>query len=225
MKKRFLPILVFSLILVCIFTSCSRGTKDDGILEECIYSPGTELAIVYGDGVDDELLTDLASSIKEVRGVLPVFSTDPGQYAHSIVIGKFENDISKKAYTRLERLEKKADDDVGYVVYTDGRSIAVAYDEDICDSGLALEVALDYIVENFFVSDTLVSDAGILREEVFGIIDYQEAIDDAAVLEMWDELLVSLTRDAGAENADAIVRSLKNCYKLFNDDVVSCKPL
>ena len=171
--------------------------------------------------VDDELLTDLAGSIKEVRGVLPVFSTDPGQYAHSIVIGKFENDISKKAYTRLERLEKKADDDVGYVVYTDGRSIAVAYDEDICDSGLALEVALDYIVENFFVSDTLVSDAGILREEVFGIIDYQEAIDDAAVLEMWDELLVSLTRDAGAENADAIVRSLKNCYKLFNDDVVS----
>ena len=220
MLKRLLQIAVFVFVFACLLVSCNKKPKPEKVNEDCIFSPGTELAVVHDGSVDQYYVDLLCTKIYEARGVAPIVSTSSAGYKHAIIIGKSSSTLSDKAYNKLSRLEKKEADDVGSVVYTDGYSIAIAFDEDICDSDIAATLAIDYLIDTCFKSDSLICNSGFLFEKVVGIIEYQTAIDDKEVDNKWAELLLSFEEATNETEAKEIVDSLKKCYALFDDDVV-----
>ena len=224
MKKRFIAFFILVIALACLLVSCNKKKdppkQDPVINDECVYSPGTDLVVVNDGTVSAEIVDLLFAGIYEARGEVPKMVSDPSGFKHVIFLGKNDSELSKKSYTRLERLEKNNADDVGAVITTDGYSIAIAFDEDICNSDIAAKLAVDHLINNIFTSDTLSCDTGVLFEKVVGIIEYQSEIDDRLVEDRWNELLADLGTVVGENDAAEIVNSLKKCYALFDDDVV-----
>ena len=95
------------IVASAIEASGERAEEYNALVQK-IYS-----AIAYGSG---NVSVDIISDTQEAA-------------AHEIIIGESSRPLSKRAYTRLSRLDL-ADGEAGFVVCSDGRSIAIAFSTD-----------------------------------------------------------------------------------------------
>ena len=187
-----------------------------------IYDKSTTLHIVLDD---TELGTELSNVLNEVwRGlhdktasIAYVTSADTA-IEHELVIGRSSRPITEEAYKRLERVRVEVEDEVAgalrFVIYSDGSSVAIAYDEGEGDA--ALITALNYFKENYFV-DKLTLPKGTVCRDVVLPYDYYQSIDDELVAEKWQTLADKVGGEAGEE----LVASLKELYTLYDDSLIS----
>lgn len=103
-------------------SNSSQSTTESGVL----YAPGVKLNVVYADDdIADEAL-DIFYDIGGNTSVPPVLSKDDSAVAeHELCHGKTNREISKKAYSLLERVESDGEYDKRYVIYSDGNSVAI----------------------------------------------------------------------------------------------------
>ena len=92
--------------------------------------------------------------------------------------------ISSAAYRQLERIKEKAntggEEYVGYVIYSNGNSVAVAYDIDEYDYNTAEKLALDYLRDEIIGDKALLKlEKGVITEHCFDLLAYMEAVEDA----------------------------------------------
>ena len=138
---------------------------------------------------------------------------------HEIVIGRADTEISRKAYEKLDSMrlsedqENNPEDYTKWIIYSDGKSVAIAFDENI--DFIPFKKALRYFNDNL-LRESLQLSEGVVESEVIKIYDYYKAEDDKELALRWSTLEASL----GSSGA-AIVSALKNLYTLYDGQLIS----
>ena len=141
---------IFSLCLVilgCIAVLCSclvGGTGNNG--GDFIWNKKSELYITVGDNDAGALVDELYNDITLARGnSLYVQGGSAPEQPHEIVVGETDRKISRDAYAALNAISC-TDDELAYLIYTDGKSVAIAYDKS--DDKLAMIAVFEYFAAN-----------------------------------------------------------------------------
>ena len=192
------------------------------ITGDYIFAPGTAVNLVYnGDHLTHTYVSDIYFTLCDLIENQPMLVNDKSaEGAHEIVVGKTDRPVSKEAYRRLEQMERDSSDYHGYVIYSNGNSVAIAWDDDIFDLHMAETDALEYFLNNYFSDSVLRIKKGVAKSDLFNIVDRQKAIDEVRVDEAWLSVESTLAASVGGEKAAEIVQAMKNCYTLFSDDVI-----
>ena len=189
-----------------------QGNSDGGnVSSEAFYAKDSIVGIIDADGmISGELLNDIQNVFYNLN-VLPE-TVDPAKKTleHELVIGECDREVSKKAYMFLSRMEAE-EHHSSYVIYSDGKSIGVAFDHES-----ALEAALNVLMEKYFTYESLTLQKGIYEQETISILDYYAEIDAAEKAAAFE----NLERQIGPEYGPAIVQALKEYYATLNPDVV-----
>lgn len=222
MKKRFALLISILLLVSTALVSCQlpfgNNTNTGGGGEEpdnLIYDADSELFVIMGEGALDDDVINIVNSIDKKKTV-PVQYASPTSEAHKheIVVGNTDREISKTALSRLQRLNKESGD-ISYLIYSDGSSLAIVYDEE--DNDVAQKWALEYFAENL-VKDSLTLSSGVVTSRSFDVIEeYYRVLDEEHKLSQWENMLKSLD----PAYAEEFVEALKQLYAVFTPDVVT----
>ena len=227
-----------------MLASCTPSGEQDASPNEesasgALYYPGSSLGIVYAEEQVEAYLNDLYYEIADNLSKPPVIRRDTesevGQ--HELVIGKTNRPISIEAYKQLDRIEKQSDCDAKYVIYSDGSSVAIAFENDKFDLELALDKSLEKFLSLVGDESTYYVKSGVIASALIDPIDYQEAIDNEMVAEKWQALREEIEkrvstdgdtlRDkngrevSASEYADGVVEELQKFYSQYSDNVIS----
>ena len=202
--------IVTASVLFSVLPLATATSEDD----DYIFNSRSELYLVYDfEEIDDEELTDLVSAIFEVNYLGPrAWGEDEEKMPHEIVIGEVDREISEVAYTYLRQLPAEGEDDVRFLVYSDGTSVALAYDSDV--GNFTRGIAIEYFTENYIV-DELVLEEGIAYKTAFNLYDYLEKKDNEYFEKRW----ATITEKLG-EGGEEIVAALKSYYELYDGEKI-----
>jgi hypothetical protein len=190
--KRISVFLAFLMLLMLAFSSCRKNdsapqnsgsgsgggenipSEDTGD-EEWYYSSDKEIRIVHSLGLDDRA-SEIGEAIFEASGLSVEVCTDSGgEREYEIVIGECNRAVSKEAYSLLMDKIEKDERDSGYLIYSDGSSIALAY------IGRAEEILQEEAV-NFFIESCVYEDfvlsSGTLCYYGFDLIEELDERDE-----------------------------------------------
>lgn len=240
MKKRIfaaLVIMLFSLIAFCACTPESEsGTDGSYTSEGMLYYPGSTLHIIYSEKEVEKYLPDLQNDIRDnLTTALRVRTDAESKIEHELVIGHADRQVSKDAYVMLSRIDKK-DTDAAYVIYSDGKSVAIAYENDPFDLSLAITGAIKSLLSMMGDEKSFEIEAGIIESAVIDPIAYQDKIDRQQKAEKWAELRDEIERRVSADGsalydkngravsaadyADGVVNELQTFYSQYKDSVI-----
>ncbi len=227
MKKRLVLSVLILITIVFAFTSCDfsklipggnaggDGGQDQQREENFIFDSKSELYLIVDDYAKDSSkiynILDVINGHKDPDAIAQVADDSTEQKKHEIVFGKTDRDITKSATRRLDRLITNLDTDVRYVIYSDGKNLAVVYDED--DEEIAFTLALDYILSMVNV-DTLTAKAGVIKEEVVDVYEYYAEKDTIYRDQQW----AALAAKVGGPTGTALVNAMQSLYSLYNSD-------
>ena len=218
MKKIVLVIASLVLTLLC-FTSCDissliqKPETENKIPENLIFNETSELYLVYDpESVPVDYANKLTDALMEI-GIFPrTVSIGSDKQEHEILLGKTDRDLSDTAYARLDRLDKNTDNDVRYCIYSDGSSVAIAYDEDYYH--FTLDAVIDCFLANYAVKELTLA-RGVAQESCYNLYEYLEEKDTEYFTKKWEAL-----GNAVGTHGDAIVAAFKNLYELYDGDAL-----
>jgi len=240
MKKIMLSLLICIALMLMLAACKGSNDKDSGnnntsgdvsdnggaaADKGCLYSPGSDLWIVAPPDIDSNVIYELILPIEYARGKLSNLD-NKGDVKHNneIVIGPSDREVSRLAYLHLSRQDKDGTDRVGFAVYSDGSSVAIAYDEDVFETGAALKFAIERFVNSYIsnAGDKLMLETGVLLNETFDLIEYQKKVDEADMERKWTSLKNNfMSRDRlSNDEADAIINALKKYYEVYDSNVL-----
>lgn len=184
-------------------------------VEGAIYYNGSSLGFI----VDNSLVryTTLLYNALSAKVNLFTAKLDSTPMENEVVIGKAVRDVSDNAYEALELLKKNdsvnegSEDSIYWLIYTDGASLAIAYDEH--SDFLALEAAMEWFVKNL-ITDALILEPGTVGSGSINLLEYYEAQDAKMLQEKWADLEKIL------EGGTEIVAAFKDLYTLYSDDLI-----
>ncbi len=224
--KRISVFLAFLILLMLAFSSCRKNdsapqnsgagsgggenipSEDTGD-EEWYYSSDKEIRIVHSLGLDSRA-SEIGEAIFEASGVsATVCSDSAGEREYEIVIGECNRAISKEAYSLLKDKIEKDERDSGYLIYSDGSSIALAY------IGRAEEI-LQEEAANFFIESCVYEDfvlsSGTLCYYGFDLIEELDERDELIAEQDW-------ARFSNKYGEDLAV-ALRQLYSCYDDNIV-----
>ena len=199
------------------------GDSGGDVSENYIYNENSTLTVVYSRGtINTENSLRLNSALNEVLGqrytVVNDIST-PGS-GHELVIGQTNREITRMAYKKLSRQYKETSTELSYVIYSDGTSVAIVFDEAIYGYPAAESVAIDYLVDTLLCDTSLTLRKGTVAAGVIDVIEWQESFDDITTEAHWNRIYAKLSLSYGEESAENTVYALKELYALYGDEVV-----
>ena len=219
--KKTLVLCAALLIAICSLFSCTINETDkdpsqsDGNLNtvidgNCIWGKGIAPGIVLDEYSAENLdVDDWIYKLYNNCEVYPKLLSDAAEATeHEIVIGDVKRSIAKKAYNQLEAVLNEFGDSGadGWVIYTNGNSVAIAY-----NGHLAFAEAIKHFNDNYINRSSLVLDAGVLASDAF---DTEEYVDEARATRRETELN-ALVPEIGEET----VAALKSLFSLYTDDL------
>ena len=212
MRKRILSLC--ALVVISAVTLCGC-LLPGGVAEsdDCIWNKSSELYITVGDNAAGAKADELYNAIALVKssGMYMQGGTAPLQ-THEIVIGSADRPVSVSAYSALNAMSC-TDDEIAYLVYSDGKSVAIAYDES--EDQLAMLAAMDYFIGNC-VKETLTLSTGVIHSGKINLKAYYEDKYLSAVEEQWKALAEAVGGELGEEIADA----MRKMYGIYDAKVV-----
>ena len=232
MKTKILSLILLLILSLTFVVSCSfdlsglmgSGNNDEGEKpdteeeekeeeekENLIYNSSSELCIITDPNLDNHYVSDFVSNLVSTRlNKVDFAAPDADPYKHEIVIGNVDREISKTAMNRFDRYEKNTDDEYVFVVYSDGSSIAVVWEED--DDGVVEEYALKYFYENY-LTDELIKRPGADIQAIDVLEDHYRKIDEEYKAEKWAQFEAKY----GKEITDAY----KRLYSIYSPDCIT----
>jgi len=195
----------------------SNAPSDDGY----IFTETSDLTLVLPEG---NLTEENFEKVFYAFSSLKMYNLTDGSKApakHEIVFGRCDREISTKAYRLMDQQDRSEPEYTGYVIYSDGNSLAIAYDEERYGLTIAQDVAIDCFVSDFVKSDSLKVAKGAAKNESFDMIEYLEELDKETELQKWSRAKERLEENCTPAHAAAIITSLQNLYRIYNDDVIT----
>ncbi len=215
MKKKLSGIFLLLLMSLTLLVACGEepdtpGGQGNGELKEnAIFNETSELYIIrdsaIGDGVDRFFNELFSQRIEPPR----IDAPNSEKKDHEIVFGDSDRQISSTALARLDRIEKNNDDERSFLIYSDGSSLAVVWEDD--DDGLIFNMVIDYLCENFAVGE-YVAPAGVIYSETVDLVEYYRAQDEAYKTELWT--------DFEEANGKELTDAYKQLYAIYSEDCI-----
>ena len=231
MKKKFLLFLAVLVLIATALCAC-KGKQNNGEGGGTIYAPGTQVYISVSSDVDYEYVNAIMDAVKAHTGVLPqLIAPNSEPREHEITVGNVGREISNTAYKKLDRYlfadDENPEDFSRYLLYSDGSSIGIAYDEDEYD--LSLGDAVKHLLTYYLNQETLEVKSGVLYRNRHDLLAYIKQLDEEYREERWEALRLAAAQKAepfyGAERAeeiaDELVLAFKDLYKMYNPAVVT----
>jgi len=191
------------------------GSSDDG---SYIFNSDTSVNIIVNDtDFSGEAPNNILTVLYRVLDSNPAYGGDELESTgHEIIIGPSEREVSKLAYHRLSRIERIDADERYMLIYSDGNSVAIAYDPDY--RGVAATLATDWLIENYIEgNNSLKLRRGVVYRESFDIDEEFTRLDD----EYRDVQWAMLEAHIGGEEGKAFVEAMKEHYSIYDDRVFS----
>ncbi len=198
-----------------------QSSQDDPSDDGYIFTDSSELTLVMAEGV---LTEENFEKVYYAFSTLKMYKMSDGSTSpakHEIVFGRCDREISTKAYRILDQQDKNDPKYTGYVIYSDGNSLAIAFDEGRYGLTIAQDAAIDCLVNEFITSDSLKVAKGAAKNESFDMVEYLEELDKETELQKWNRARERLEEICDPSHAEAIIASLKNLYRIYNDDVIT----
>ena len=224
--------IAFLLTIICIiatFASCkpknegdnNGGTDNPGTSDNnnqtinkdsYFWAEGVEIGMIFNNE-DAAKFQEFMTMVYEATGAVPSLKLDSHPEAlHEIVVGRSTRPISEKAYQLLER-EIETEGMAGYLIYSNGTSVAIAYSsDDVFDLALEAFGKTCLGVENGVIA----LGKGTLSKSAFDLYDYFDECDAKLREEQWAKLEKHIN-DKGYDGA-ATVAAFKKLYSLYSDD-------
>lgn len=233
MKLKAISLILLVLLTVFLLASCilpvpgTEGSGEDegkkpGSGEEgenneeseepkdLIYDADSELYIIVDPSIESNYLSQFVTRISEYRTVAVQYAaTDSEKHKHEIVIGNLDRAISGTASDRLDRIVKNTEDEYSFLVYSDGSSIALVWDED--EEGVFEELALRHLCENY-IKEELIMPVGTDEVTLDIIEDYYRPMDEEYRTSAWADF----EKKYGKELADAF----KTLYGIYSSECI-----
>lgn len=228
--KVLLSVFIFSLILA-LLCSCKVSNKNNNQSGNNNENSDTENIILGQDTVptvvcnSQSLLTKEISTIQEAVFYCiyrtPSVTTDETAPAdHEIILGKSNRAVSKRAYTLLERIEKEDEYDASYLIYSDGSSIAIAYDEDVYHTNMAATLATEFFYNWCDGKEYIAVPKSIISSYTFDVLERQEQIDNEENETQWQIFVAEANKLGG--DGEEIAKAVKEYYEaVCSDDIIS----
>ena len=163
---------------------------------------------------EKQSISDKFTNLTGGNYLLP-YSEDKAKRDHEVVIGPSERPVAKEAYEYLDYLMENGaqyEDAVNFVIYVKDGSLAIAYSDDA-----AYKYAINAFYEHCFIEENYYADNGPVYWEQYSL----EAMAERNREKMYDEGFAKLKSQliaAGATNADAIIKELRNYYSFISTD-------
>ena len=214
--KKSLSVLGIILVILLTLSACKIRGGNSGNSTEVPDNQNTNtLNLVVDTNVDTSLAEDLRYEVAErFDGEVLLCSPSVEEGATEIILGVSERAVSKSAYRALERMDKQ-DLEIGYVIYSDGNSTALAFDQDKYDSVCGVSVVVEKYI-NLLKSNGLQLSRGIVEQGVVDLIEWQSAKDAAERDAEWDRIAAQI----GGELGENIVKASKDYYAMFDSKLV-----
>ena len=177
--------------------------------ENLIYNADSELYIVVGDATFPS--TDIDAIFDGIAAVMDKTPTLTNRYMegkHNIVIGKGDDPVSAAAYKRLDSLMEQGND-AGFILYSDGSSICIAYRDD--SYGFTHAELMDYL-KNEFIAEEVIAPKGSVKDNVFEVIDRIVEDEERILAEAWQKL-------AEATDTDTM-KAMQRLYAIYEDGFI-----
>ena len=200
------------------------------IPENTIYGNGVVPTIICSASIDDTItepaIRALAKSVSLSAKIWASLKSDAdASNQREMVFGDTTREISKTAkaillekmkesYEALAEEEIPQEDVTGFIIYSDGKSVAVVWS----DFQIA-PVAIQYFSENYIQKTedgALIVEAGHVKTEFFSLLNYLEEREDKLLEEKW----AALAEVIPEKYREDIVRELKNLYDFYGEDMV-----
>ncbi len=243
LNKKIISFMLIVLFIPALFLSCKINEEDgktDGfnkndvdasgnadnveepkpIPENLIFSSRIFPTIICNNKNDfSEEIDLLGMSVYYTTYARPrIFTDENVADEHEIVIGEANREVSKTAYTLLETLEHK-DGEVSYLIYSNGSSVALAFENDRYRTNRAAKLGFEKLEELFDGSSEIIVPKGIVASYSFDALEYQAELDDKADELKWD-YFVSTVNASGADG-EAIAGAIKEYYnQICTDDLI-----
>ncbi len=227
--------LIWMLCLLPVMLFGLSACKDDetveqtgGVVdvdEEVIYSPYVSTTLLLGEDVEASDVSLIRNAYYKMVGKeITVNSSNDTSASHLIIVGRTEHELSEKAYRYLSGFKQK-DDHVGYVIYSDGRSIAIAFDDYAFGEAVAFNEAVEAFVSEYMQSESLKLSSGAVCKASFDPIEKQKERDEATTDRLWELKISQISAKLGGdeETASAIVKELQALRHVYNDDYSTVK--
>ena len=216
--KKFALLVLIGILTAFSLCSCFGGGGGGGDLpkeaENLIYNATSELYVIIDPALGSELTSELLSELSGYR-------TEPVNYAavdsevhtHEIVIGNTDRAISKTAISRLERVTKDSAEEIAFLIYSDGSSVAVVWEESAEDEDNIIPyLAINKLVDSF-ISEELILKSGVAADDSVDLIeDHYRVIDQ----EYRDKAWAAFLSVYGSE----LTSSFKQLYTLASPESV-----
>jgi len=182
-------------------------------------SANEKYSTIYGT-----VLTEIYTSLSYLKGNVLIRSDSDAPHPHEIVVGRTEREISRTAYSYIENLSL-ADDEVCFLIYSDGSSLALAYTN--ADESVAIKAMGEYVDSNM-IKEELTLEEGVVHFSIYSMNEIYQQRDDALVEKAWSDYRENVYRSmaktmsaANAEKyADDLVKELKALHGMYTDDLV-----
>ena len=246
--KKLIYLGPFLLIFVLLLSSCfvldtDTSDKGDGDGDknppvtvpegDYIWDFNTEVHIVKAteeflneeySGIYGVVVTGIYTAVAFENENAKLVSDTNEPYAHEIVVGRADREISRVAYALLDERELK-ENDVAYLIYSDGNSLALAYTN--AAENVAVNAMLDYF-EDELAGEFLRPKKGIIKAETYSMTEIWQARDDEAAAKAWANLeagILSMLKkntdisDPG-DYTSAMIAALKDIYSMYTDNLI-----
>ena len=231
MKKRITALILCLILSVLTLASCKiftrgNGSDDANATPGVVFDSKTNVQFIV---TDETLATDLIyylhDEVAKVTPKYPEIGNDSlAKASREIIIGESSRDVTRRAFSHLSRLEKEDEKQVGYVVYTDGSSVAIVYEQDKYALNAAATKAIQKFTDEYIMGKEGFShSAGVICSGFLDPLEYQEELDEETLNLQWTNLRTRLKANPNIsdELADEIVLELQNYNAIFNDEVNS----
>ena len=210
MKRKLLFTLIAIIAVIFTFTACSllgdnsNPGANDGGTENPDESPKSTVinTIVFFDSSLDSTMMPIRSAMMDI--VMPVMTvTDPASAPTDgeVVFGESDRPITVAAKARLsEILKSDKKNDIGYIIYSDGKNVAVYW---MHENMMSLAIA-DF-VDVCINEKKLVVEAGVAKSELYVKSEYLSEM-------YW----IALEREASPE----LVAAYRQAYAFYEGDKI-----
>ena len=197
--KKIIRFMLTMLVVTALLASCQiPGQIGGGV------SGGNDVKysrIIYADSSLD--LIDVRNAVSDiVGGVIPMSDDSEASIDGEIVFGDTNRAVTAKAKAALEaELAKLLDKDTGYIVYSDGKNIAVYWN----DSTLA-EMAIGDFMTEFLSGKKIEIKSGVAHTEFYNS-------DDAKIEAAWAKIETQVSPD--------VLEALRAFYEFYDGTAIA----
>ncbi len=190
------------------------GDGDNNAQDNLIYNSETTLYFVYDPlKLSSEDIDKITEAFANKGVMILPHGKDNAPQEHELVIGNVGREVSNMAYSHLERIDLMKEADARYCFYSDGSSLAMAYDEDY--EGYCFDAAVDTLISEYADNELTLS-KGAYNKTCFNIYDYLEEVDAVYYKDGWTKIAA----EAG-QYGSSLVSALQALYSIYDGEKIT----